>query len=183
VLEKPDGSSDLIAAADLAKLLDLARSRLKLVTLSSCLSAAMTIEQTLSALNIEPSQATRLPSDSATQLAVAAIPMSVARVLVQRSRTVRLPYINAVQAALRLPVRSAGSSRSSERSLPVRLAVSLGVVVHEACKMAQRVPERHMRGVRRRTIDANNLRQIFRCCVVHAKNAIVAQSQNGKRRE
>jgi hypothetical protein len=55
-LEQADGSLDLILSQDLQKLLHPARGRLKLVTLSSCFSAAAaTVEQTLRLLPALPS--------------------------------------------------------------------------------------------------------------------------------
>ncbi len=54
VLEKPDGSPDLVPSTDLAKLLREAGSRLKLVVLSACLSAAASIDQTLGWLGFTP---------------------------------------------------------------------------------------------------------------------------------
>jgi PAS domain-containing protein len=44
-LEQEDGSADLVTAAELADLLDLARERVKLVTLSACWSAALTLAE------------------------------------------------------------------------------------------------------------------------------------------
>ncbi len=52
ILEKPDGSMDPISSKDLAELLSLARGRLRFVTLSSCLSAASTLEETLKWLKL-----------------------------------------------------------------------------------------------------------------------------------
>ncbi len=52
MLERPDGRQDRIAAEDLVTLLRPARGRLKLVTLSSCLSAAATVQETLHWLGI-----------------------------------------------------------------------------------------------------------------------------------
>jgi CHAT domain len=52
VLERPDGRPDQVTAIDLARLLRQADGRLKLVTLSACLSAAASIDQTLSWLGI-----------------------------------------------------------------------------------------------------------------------------------
>lgn len=52
ILEKTDGTHDLVPADDVATLLRLARGRLKLVTLSSCLSAAATVNETLTWLGI-----------------------------------------------------------------------------------------------------------------------------------
>ena len=53
VLENPDGTMDEVSSEDLADLLSLGRGRLKFVTLSSCLSAAATLEETLNWLKIE----------------------------------------------------------------------------------------------------------------------------------
>jgi hypothetical protein len=53
ILEKPDGSHDPVTSQELSALLSLASGRLKLVTLSACLSAAATIQETLSWLKIE----------------------------------------------------------------------------------------------------------------------------------
>ncbi len=53
VLEKADGRPDPISGSEVANLLRQSGRRLKLVVLSSCLSAAASIEQTLSWLSIE----------------------------------------------------------------------------------------------------------------------------------
>jgi len=45
LLERQDGSEDLVPAADLAGLLDLARERVRLVTVSACWSAALTADE------------------------------------------------------------------------------------------------------------------------------------------
>jgi tetratricopeptide (TPR) repeat protein len=58
ILEKPDGTHDQITSEELSDLLILVSGRLKLVTLSACLSAAATVEETLSWLKLrEPEQA------------------------------------------------------------------------------------------------------------------------------
>ena len=57
VLEKADGTLDLVPSNELAKLLRPARGRLKWVTLSACLSAAATVEETLRWLGVEPHRA------------------------------------------------------------------------------------------------------------------------------
>lgn len=54
VLECEDGSPDFIDATELLDLLRPARGRLKWVTLSACLSAAATVEETLRWLGLEP---------------------------------------------------------------------------------------------------------------------------------
>jgi tetratricopeptide (TPR) repeat protein len=52
LLETADGSQDLVGAEDLADLLYAARERLKLVTVSACSSAALTVEQQLRLLGV-----------------------------------------------------------------------------------------------------------------------------------
>jgi hypothetical protein len=54
LLERPDGGPDQVTASELARLLRQAGGHLKLVTLSACLSAAATIDQTLTWLGISP---------------------------------------------------------------------------------------------------------------------------------
>jgi CHAT domain len=56
VLEKPDGSSDLVKSEELIELLRPGRARLKWVTLSACLSAARSVDETLRWLGLEPKQ-------------------------------------------------------------------------------------------------------------------------------
>jgi len=89
-LERADGSRDLILSQDLQKLLHPARGRLKLVTLSSCFSAAAaTVEQTLRLLGIHaaaPAGSAKPGADAvemtAAPAAVRPLP-AVARALVQ----------------------------------------------------------------------------------------------------
>jgi tetratricopeptide (TPR) repeat protein len=52
ILENSDGSHDKVTSEDLSTLLGLASGRLKLVTLSACLSAAATVQETLAWLKI-----------------------------------------------------------------------------------------------------------------------------------
>jgi hypothetical protein len=52
ILENSDGSHDKVTSEDLSTLLGLASGRLKLVTLSACLSAAVTVQETLAWLKI-----------------------------------------------------------------------------------------------------------------------------------
>ena len=58
ILEKPGGSHDQVSSLDFTELLANASGRLKLVTLSACLSAAATIEETLDWLKL------RKPNDA-----------------------------------------------------------------------------------------------------------------------
>ena len=55
-LEKSDGSSDVVTSDELLDLLRPGRARLKWVTLSACLSAARTVDQTLRWLGLKPKQ-------------------------------------------------------------------------------------------------------------------------------
>jgi len=57
VLEREDGSQDRVATGELVGLLRPVRERLKLVTLSSCESAAATAAETLRLLGITPPRA------------------------------------------------------------------------------------------------------------------------------
>ena len=75
-LEKADGRVDLVPSNELVKLLRPARGRLKWVTLSACLSAAATVEETLRWLGVEP-KAGQAPAAATGQL------QTVARALVQ----------------------------------------------------------------------------------------------------
>src|SRR5208337_2412472 len=65
VLEKADGSPDLISGSEVANLLRQSGRRLKLVVLSSCLSAAASIEQSLSWLSIETAREEAAAGESA----------------------------------------------------------------------------------------------------------------------
>jgi tetratricopeptide (TPR) repeat protein len=57
VLEKADGKFDMVPSDELVKLLRPARGRLKWVTLSACLSAAATVEETRLWLGLDPQRA------------------------------------------------------------------------------------------------------------------------------
>jgi len=57
ILEKNDGTADEVPSEELLKLLKPTRGRLKWVTLSACLSAAATVEETLLWLGLEPRRA------------------------------------------------------------------------------------------------------------------------------
>jgi tetratricopeptide (TPR) repeat protein len=81
ILENPDGSMDPITSEDLASLLSLARGRLKLVTLSSCLSAAATLEETMKWLKIQPPE--QLQETDASHKPDAIVTSSLARQLVE----------------------------------------------------------------------------------------------------
>jgi CHAT domain len=86
VLETPEGRIDPVSSDDVAQLLRQSGQRLKLVVLSACLSAATSIQQTLSWLGLaeapRDTAAAPEPSD-ATEQAPKAAP-TVARALVDR---------------------------------------------------------------------------------------------------
>ena len=85
VLEKADGRPDPISGSEVADLLRQSGRRLKLVVLSSCLSAAASIEQTLSWLSIETARGEAADADElagANGQAPEAAP-TVARALVE----------------------------------------------------------------------------------------------------
>ena len=80
VLEKSDGTADVIPSEHLERLLRPARGRLKLITLSACLSAAATIEETLRWLDISlPASMKPADGDGVPE----AVPPAVARALVR----------------------------------------------------------------------------------------------------
>ncbi len=83
LLEAPDGRPDLIGADAVARLLQLARPRLKLVSLSACHSGAATVEETLRWLGLD---FTPRRDAAATPTPAAAVPEaagSVAQALVR----------------------------------------------------------------------------------------------------
>jgi len=84
ILETPEGRPDQISSDDVAQLLRQTGRRLKLVVLSACLSAATSIQQTLSWLGLAEARrdeaATPEPADTAEQAQKAA--PTVARALV-----------------------------------------------------------------------------------------------------
>jgi hypothetical protein len=63
-LETEDGAPDLVTAAELVEFLDLARERVKLVTVSACWSAALTLAEQRRLLKLPPPDVS--PADQAT---------------------------------------------------------------------------------------------------------------------
>jgi tetratricopeptide (TPR) repeat protein len=92
LLEHPDGSPDPISATDIVKLIRTS-GRLKLVTISACLSAAPMIEQTLLWLGVKLNENAGSASDARKEAAAESssprgvdglpAPMSVARTIVK----------------------------------------------------------------------------------------------------
>ncbi|NVM26698.1 MAG: CHAT domain-containing protein [Desulfobacterales bacterium] len=130
MLEQPDGRQDLVPTDDLEKLLRPARGRLRLVTLSSCLSAAATIEETLRWLGIQPPPLTPPPS-SGTEPEEGAIP-AVARALVRdldcAVLAMRYPVGDdfAIALAAELYERLLGKRQRLARALQLALPSALG---------------------------------------------------------
>ena len=82
LLETDAGQEDRVTSKDLVALLKPARGRLKWVTLSACLSAAATIEETLRWLGIEPRR-TKQEQDAAQEQAKPEELPALARLLVK----------------------------------------------------------------------------------------------------
>jgi tetratricopeptide (TPR) repeat protein len=81
VLERDDGTADQVPSEEVLDLLKPARGRLRWVTLSACLSAAATVQETLHWLGIEPRRAEAL-AQVPRAAAEGALP-ALARILVR----------------------------------------------------------------------------------------------------
>ena len=81
VLERDDGTADQVPSEELLDLLKPARGRLRWVTLSACLSAAATVQETLHWLGVEPRRAEAL-AQVERAAAEGALP-ALARILVR----------------------------------------------------------------------------------------------------
>jgi len=81
VLERDDGTADQVPSEELLDLLEPARGRLRWVTLSACLSAAATVQETLHWLGVEPRRAEAL-AQVERAAAEGALP-ALARILVR----------------------------------------------------------------------------------------------------
>ena len=97
ILEKEDGTADKVPSKELLKLLRPARGRLKWVTLSACLSAAATVEETLLWLGLEPRRA---------EAAIAAEQAAGEKVLPALARTL-VHDLDCAVLAMRYPVGDA----------------------------------------------------------------------------
>jgi tetratricopeptide (TPR) repeat protein len=130
MLEQPDGRQDLVPTDDLEKLLRPARGRLKLVTLSSCLSAAATIEETLRWLDIQPPPLTPPPSSGAEpeEGAIPAVARALVRDLDCAVLAMRYPVGDdfAIALAAELYERLLGKRQRLARALQLALPTALG---------------------------------------------------------
>jgi tetratricopeptide (TPR) repeat protein len=126
MLEQPDGRQDLVPTDDLEKLLHPARGRLKLVTLSSCLSAAATIEETLRWLGIQPPPLA--PPPSAEEGAIPAVARALVRDLDCAVLAMRYPVGDdfAIALAAELYERLLGKRQRLARALQLALPSALG---------------------------------------------------------
>ena len=102
ILEKDDGSRDDVDTADLVDLLRPTRKRLKWVTLSACLSAAATADETLRWMGLDPARL-RQTEDAAGDDADAAAADDSAKRLPVLARTVA-EELNCGVLAMRFPV-------------------------------------------------------------------------------
>jgi len=130
MLEQPDGTQDQVTTDDLEKLLRPARGRLKLVTLSSCLSAAATIEETLRWLGIQPPPLTPPPSSGAEpeEGAIPAVARALVRDLDCAVLAMRYPVGDdfAIALAAELYERLLGKRQRLARALQLALPKALG---------------------------------------------------------
>jgi tetratricopeptide (TPR) repeat protein len=81
VLEKPDGTTDLVSSGELLELLRAGRSRLKWITLSACLSAARTAEETLMWLGLAPNRAVDVAAKGVSKSPLSAVANALVREL------------------------------------------------------------------------------------------------------
>jgi len=129
ILENPDGTKDEISSQELTDMLSLARGRLKFVTLSCCLSAAATMEETLRWLKLwKPEMALK---DSSSQNCNASPMTSLAHKLVQSLDcavlAMRYPVGNefATQLAKGLYGHLLGNGQKLPRALQLSLRVAM----------------------------------------------------------
>jgi tetratricopeptide (TPR) repeat protein len=123
-LEQPDGSGDLVHTPELVSLLRPTRRRLKLVTLSSCLSAAATAAETRRWLNLVVPQALEAEADA--EAAMAPLP-ALARELVRRLGcavlAMRYPVVDDFAITLDQQLYAGLLGRDQELARALQLAV------------------------------------------------------------
>ena len=101
LLETEDGSPDPVSAGDLAGLLYLARERLKLVAVSSCSSAALSVEQQLRLLGVHaPAGQDGSPSEDSGQSTGGAVADELAMKLDCAVLAMRYPVVDDFAADL-----------------------------------------------------------------------------------
>jgi hypothetical protein len=128
MLEQKDGSADLVTATDLADLLDLARERVKLVTVSACWSAALTLAEQRRLLRLpllEQQPAGELESRQASELGAAGgLAAELADRLGCGVLAMRYPVVDdfAISLAEKLYGLLAGKAQPLPRALGIALA-------------------------------------------------------------
>ncbi|GAA4619299.1 hypothetical protein GCM10023195_87140 [Actinoallomurus liliacearum] len=132
LLEHADGSADPIDAADLTDLLDLARERLSLVSLSSCWSAALTAAEQLRLLKLTPPPALadeRSTGTAAPDRPTAALATELADRLDCAVLAMRYPIID--DFAIDLAEKLYGLLAEKAQPLPRALGTALRQVVRD----------------------------------------------------
>jgi CHAT domain len=124
LLEQPDGSGDLLQTPELVSLLRPARARLKLVTLSSCLSAAATAAETRRWLNLVIPQALEAEADTeARQVPLPALARELVRRLGCAVLAMRYPVVDDFAIGLDERLYEGMLGRDQELARAVQLAV------------------------------------------------------------
>ncbi|HTW27593.1 MAG TPA: hypothetical protein VME92_10730 [Acetobacteraceae bacterium] len=129
VLEQPDGRPDLVPATELAGLLREAGGRVKLVMLSACLSAAASIDQTLTLLDLTPEAAPRRKGETGADAAEPAkAAPTVARALTEALDCAVLAMRYAVEDEFAIAFGAALYDRllRQKQTLPQAIRLALG---------------------------------------------------------
>lgn len=141
LLEKPDGAKDTISVRDLERLLYRTRQRVKLIVLSACESAAVTLEETLSWLKLfEPSRLENRTIKEKNESEKAAEPLpSLAKAFVERldCAVVAMRYPVGDDFAIDLSKHLYEGLLGKRRTLPAALQLAI----------AKAVPQRHHPGI------------------------------------
>jgi len=129
-LEKPDGTIDLITSDELEQLLRPARGRLKLVTLSACLSAGATAAETLSWLGVqlpEPRRTREAASEVTAEVPIPAVAHALVRELDCAALAMRYPVGDdfAIDLAAELYEGMLGKGQPLPRALQLAISEAL----------------------------------------------------------
>ena len=127
-LETEDGSADPVTAAQLAELLDLARERVKLVTLSACWSAALTLAEQRRLLQLPTLDGSAAPEevgqwDGWTQRPAGALAAELADRLGCAVLAMRFPVVDDFAIALANKLYDLLAAKG--QTLPRALAIAL----------------------------------------------------------
>lgn len=138
LLETEDGSQDPVGASDLADLLYLARERLKMITVSACSSAALTVEQQLRLLGVPPPSHDGLPSDDSGEIPGGAVADELALRLDCAVLAMRYPVIDDFAAGLAEKVYRLIAE--SGQAVPSALGLALPELVEQAPALSVATP-------------------------------------------